>query len=231
MPRPENLVDRPDLRERAPAFRDRAHAGALLAGMLAAERRPGALVLAIPAGGVEVALPIARALDAALDLAIVSKITMPGNTEAGYGAVAFDGTVRVDAARAAAAGLLAREIDEGIARTREKVERRARELRRGLAAIPAVARREAILVDDGLASGATMEAAIAAVRGAGAARIVVAVPTAHADAAARVAAGADTVYCANVRAGRCFAVADAYERWRDVPEAEVARLLADYART
>src|SRR3989337_982054 len=87
-----NVFEHSDLRNRVRMFRDRAHAGQILADMLRSYRASDALVLAIPAGGVPVAAAIARALELPLDVAVVSKITLPWNTESGYGAVAFDGT-------------------------------------------------------------------------------------------------------------------------------------------
>ena len=86
------------LRDDAPVFRDRAHAGEVLAGMLEAYRGSNALVLAIPAGGVPVAAEIARRLGLTLDVAVVSKILLPWTTEAGFGAVAFDGSVWINEA-------------------------------------------------------------------------------------------------------------------------------------
>src|SRR5512136_2914145 len=120
------IIERDDLRNRARVFRDRAHAGAVLAEMLAPsfDRRENAMVLAIPAGGVPVAVPIARRLALPLDLAAVSKITLAWNTEAGYGAVAFDGSVRLNDALVREIGLSEAEVEAGIARTREKVARR-----------------------------------------------------------------------------------------------------------
>jgi predicted phosphoribosyltransferase len=93
--------------------------------------------------------------------------------------------------------------------------------------VPPVAGRAIVLVDDGLASGLTMEVAIEAVRRAGARRVAVAVPTAHREAAQRIARLADAVYCANLRSGLSFAVADAYQSWHDVSEEEAARARSD----
>jgi len=115
------------------------------------------------------------------------------------------------------------QIADGIARTRAKMERRVRNLRGGTA-VPPVAGRVIVLVDDGLASGLTMEVAVEAVRP-GARRIAVAVPTAHREAAERIARLADEVYCANLRSGRSFAVADAYQSWYDASEEEAARAI------
>jgi putative phosphoribosyl transferase len=213
------IHDRGDLRGRLDLFRDRAHAGEVLATLLA-EAIPGlrdAVVLAVPAGGVPVAAEVARRLGLPLDVAVVSKVTLPWNTEAGYGAVAFDGTVLLNRGLIDQLPLTEAQIEEGIARTRVRVERRMRRLRGG-AGVPEVSGRTAVIVDDGLASGFTMAAAVRAVRGAGASRVVVAVPTAHLDAARRLDELADEVVCPNLRSGPTFAVADAYERWHDVPE-------------
>jgi predicted phosphoribosyltransferase len=87
-----------------------------------------------------------------------------------------------------------------------------------------------IVVDDGLASGFTMRVAVAALRKAGAERLVVAVPTGHLEAVRQVAEGVETVCCANIRGGWSFAVAAAYRRWSDVPEREAARLLSRFPR-
>jgi predicted phosphoribosyltransferase len=217
---PAKVIDIPSLREREPVFRDRADAGAQLSGMLSAYDQTDALVLAIPAGGVPVAAEIARALHGPLDVAVVSKITLPWNTEAGYGAVSFDGHVRLNERLVSQLGLDPREVEAGIARTRDKVRRRVATLR-GDRAMPELAARPAIVVDDGLASGFTMLAALEALRRAGSTTLVVAVPTAHADALRAVAALADEIYCPNVRSRTPFAVAAAYEIWRDVSDGEV----------
>lgn len=220
------IVEREELRERTRVFRDRAHAGEVLGAMLAAATPPlgQAVVLAIPAGGVPVAAPLAAHLGLPIDIAVVSKITPPWNTEVGYGAVAFDGSVLLNEGLVRQLGLSETQIEDGIARTRAKVARRAAELRPGAALEPAGA--AVILVDDGLASGFTMRAALTALRAAGAARLIVAVPTAHTSAARAVAALADVLYCANLRSGPRYAVADAYVNWYDVGEDEVRALLA-----
>src|SRR5262245_58672208 len=103
------LHDHPPLRGRTHVFDDRRHAGEILAEMLAGECDEDALVAAIPAGGVPVAVALAGSLKLALDVLVVSKITLPWNTEAGYGAVAFDGNVRLNDALVARVGLSRRE--------------------------------------------------------------------------------------------------------------------------
>src|SRR5882672_9823439 len=114
-----------------PAFRDRNHAGRELARMLEEFRGSAALVLAIPAGGVPVAAAIARELGLPLDVVPVSKVIDPGTTEAGYGAVAFDGGVLLDEAVIAANGVKPEQVEKAVAEARAKVERRLARLRAG----------------------------------------------------------------------------------------------------
>lgn len=219
------VVELPELHDRVRVFRDRADAGAVLARMLAGALAPTALVLAIPAGGVPVAAVVAATLGLPLDLAVVSKVLLPWDTEAGYGAVAFDGTVRLNEPLVEALGLERAVVEAGLAATRQRVAHRVETLRGGRP-FPDLASREALLVDDGLASGFTMRVAVEALRRAGARTVRVAVPTGHLEAVARLAPAVETLYCANIRAGRRFAVADAYRRWADVDEEEVRRELA-----
>jgi putative phosphoribosyl transferase len=206
-------------------FKDRTHAGSLLADMLVPYSLQGGLVLGIPAGGVEVGLAVARRLGLPFDVAVVSKITLPRDTEAGYGAVAFDGTCLLNQPLIRRLRLSADQVREGIARTRSKIRRRS-ETFRGEAPFPEVRGRWVVLVDDGLASGFTMKTAIEALRDRGADHLIVAVPTAHDHAVADIAPLVEAVFCANIRSGLRFAVAEAYHRWTDVSETEVLDLLA-----
>lgn len=217
------------LRERTGLFHDRTDAGEHLAELLAKLRMARPLVLAIPAGGVPVAARVARRLGCCLDVAVVSKVTVPWNSEAGYGAVAFDGTVRLNEVMLTGLGLGDDQVRKGIEQTREKVLRRM-ELFRGDRLFPELAGRTAILVDDGLASGFTMLVAVEALRKAGAEHLVAAVPTGHLQAVQNLAAQVDQVCCVNIRSGRSFAVAAAYRNWRDVSERQAARILAQFAR-
>ena len=219
------LHELPELRDRTGVFRNRDHAGHTLAGLLAPFRDSAARVLAIPAGGVPVAAAIAGRLGFLLDVAVVSKITLPWDSECGYGAVAFDGTVRLNFDMIDRSRLANGEVVRGIEKTRHKVRRRTSALR-GSAAPPELSKHPVILVDDGLASGFTMRAAVEAVRKAGARRIAVVVPTGHRRSVVDLAHEVDELFCANVRGGRSYAVADAYQQWRDVSESEAARLLA-----
>jgi putative phosphoribosyl transferase len=215
------IHDLPALRDRAPVFHDRAHAGETLAQMLEpAFRGSDAIVLAIPAGGVPVAAGIARRLALPLDLMVVSKILLPWTTESGFGAVAFDGTEWINEADVRRFGLSKEDVRRSTAAAREKVARRV-EMLRGDRPMPELAGRQVIVVDDGIAAGSTLRTAIAALRKLEARRVIVAVPTGHDQSVELIAGVADEMYCANIRGGGRFAVADAYESWHDVSEDEV----------
>lgn len=218
-----------ELRNRIGVFTDRCQAGQVLAGLLGQLDLQSPLVLAVPAGGVPVAVPLAEALSCQLDVAVVSKITLPWNSEAGYGAVAFDGSCLLNDAMIKAAGLSDAEVSRGIEKTREKVLRRIAVLRKEADVIE-MATRQILVVDDGLASGFTMQAAVDALRRAGAKSIVVAVPTGHESSLQLLAKTADNVCCANIRTGSSFAVAAAYQQWGDVSEAEALHALQEYQR-
>ena len=219
----EKVFDLPDLRNRRHVFKDREAAGRVLSRMLEQYRNSNAIVFAIPAGGVAVAVPLARELGLPLDVAVVSKITLPWNPEAGYGAVAFDGTVRLNEELLSHFRLSEDQIRAGIIRTKEKVSRRVALLRRDRP--PPDFKRPVLLVDDGLASGFTLLTAIEALRKQGCGELVLAVPTAHEESLSRVMDEVDAVYCPNIRGGLSFAVADAYEQWRDLSEEEIITLL------
>jgi putative phosphoribosyl transferase len=221
------LVDFPKLRNRVRVFRDRVHAGQVLAGMLRPYRKSNAIVLGIPAGGVPVGAVIAEALTLPFDVVVVSKITLPWDTEAGYGAVAFDGTVKLNERLLAGLRLPAEDITKGIKKTAAKVSDRLRRFR-GDKWLPEMRGRPAILVDDGLASGFTMAVGVEALQKAGADQIIVAVPTGHHGTVEELAAKVYAVYCPNIRGGGRFAVAEAYEIWSDVDEEEVMTILETF---
>ena len=222
------MIDLPELRNRVHVFRDRAHAGGVLAGMLGKYRKTASVVLAVPAGGVAVGAVLAKELSLSLEVAVVSKITFSWNSEAGYGAVAFDGTVLLNEDLLSRYHLGDEEIEAGTRKTEEKVRRRM-EAFRGDRRLPDF-KGPVILVDDGLASRFTLRVAILALRKAGAAEIVLAVPTAHSESIQTIPEEVEVVYCPNLRRGLSFAVADAYEEWRDLDEGEVSKILQDFKK-
>jgi predicted phosphoribosyltransferase len=221
------IIEKPEFRDRFYSFSDRTDAGRILAELLTSFHGSDAMILAIPAGGVEVAVAVAKELDLHLDVAVVNKITPPWSTEVGYGAVAWDGTVLLNEALLPAMRLSDGEIREGIQHTRQKVQRRVSLLRED-SLMPDLTDRTVILIDDGLASGYTMRAAVEAVKKVKPAELIVAVPTAPLRVARELAGVVDRLYCVNLRTAWDFAVADAYEHWSDVPEEQVIRTLSDF---
>lgn len=222
-----SLIDLPELRDHRFVFNDRRQAGEILAGMLLEWRDSDALVLGIPAGGIPVAAVLAERLKLDLGVAVASKVLLPWNTEAGYGAVAFDGSTWINPDYVALYGLSDAVVEAGVQQARAKVERRVQRFMKGQSADDLRGRR-VILVDDGLAAGSTLRAAIEAMRKAGVQTLLVAVPTAHTRSAEEISALVDGLYVANLRSGLSFAVAEAYKHWQDVSEAEVEAILVRF---
>ena len=207
-------------------FRDRRHAGQVLARKLAHYRgRPGLLVLALPRGGVAVAFEVARALQAPLDVFVVRKLGFPGHEEFAMGAIASGGvqvlnpTIGLSVAPDVMAAVVAREQAE--------LERRER-LYRGDQPAPELRDRTVVVVDDGLATGSTMRAAVLAIAKQQPAHLCVAVPVGAADTCEQLQADADEVVCA-VTPEPFRAVGLAYDDFRQADDAEV-RTLLDAAR-
>lgn len=219
-----SLFIKDELKDRLRVFSDRTHAGEILAEMLEEFRSLNSLILAIPAGGVPVASRIAELLEIPMDIIPVSKITPIWNTEIGYGAVSFDGTVLLNNELIIKLNLSTEEIERDLKKTREKVYRRMKNLR-GKRQFPDLSGKNVIIVDDGLASGYTMKVAVDTVRKRRPARIIIAIPTAHEESLDILLNEVDAIYCANMRGGWHFAVADAYERWCDVNEEEVKDII------
>jgi predicted phosphoribosyltransferase len=177
-------------------YADRRAAGVELARLLSAYRgRKDVVVLALPRGGVPVAHEIARELDAPLDVFLVRKLGVPGHTELAMGAIASGGVRVVNDDVVSWYGLSRSIIDQVAATEQVELERREREYREGRPGTELTAR-TVILVDDGLATGSTMKAAVQAVRMHAPARIVVAVPVGAADTCRALAVIADEVVCA-----------------------------------
>jgi len=177
-------------------FRDRRDAGRQLAAKLAAYiDRPDVLVLALPRGGVPVAFEVARALDAPLDVFLVRKLGLPGHEERAMGAIATGGIRVLNEDVVRRLRIPDRVIDEVVADEQQELERRERSYR-GERPAPDVRDRTVILVDDGLATGSTMRAAVAAVRQQGPDRIVVAVPVGSPETCAEFQDEADESVCA-----------------------------------
>lgn len=205
-------------------FRDRRHAGRILAARCTAYAgRDDVVVLALPRGGVPVGFELARALDAPLDVFLVRKLGVPGHPELAMGAIASGG-VRVLDPRLISDLRISPDAIERVAVTeRRELERREREYRAGYPPID-LAGRTVLLVDDGLATGSSMRAAIQAVRRLAPARVVVAVPVAPSDTARALADVADEVICA-AEPERFWAVGGFYQDFEQTSDAEVRALL------
>src|SRR6267378_8331191 len=210
-------------------FRDRREAGRVLAEKLAAyANRPDVLVLALPRGGVPVAYEVARALGAPLDVFVVRKLGVPGYEELAMGAVATGGVRVLNEQLVERLGIPDDMIDAVAAREQQELARRER-LYRGGRPPPDVRGRTVILVDDGLATGATMRAAIMALRQLQPARIVAAIPTASPETCEELRAEVDDVICA-ITPEPFLAVGHWYEDFSQTTDDEVRDLLARQQR-
>lgn len=202
-------------------YRDRADAGQQLANELADRDLTDALVLAIPAGGVPVGIEIAKHLDLPMDLMIVRKIRIPWNPEAGFGAVTSAGDVILNPRIAPRLGLSDNEIERLADEAHQEVAQREERFRPGEERLN-VTGRTVILVDDGLASGYTMLAAVQSVQRHEPRRVIVAVPTASGTAASLLGTRVDDLVALYVHPpDQPFAVASAYRHWHDLSEKEV----------
>jgi predicted phosphoribosyltransferase len=196
----------------------------VLAERLLPFRQADPVILAIPNGGVAVTAPIARKLACPLHLMVVRKLQIPDNPEAGFGAVASDGTLLLNDPLVKRLNL----SETVIATQKERALKtiRARLARYGPAAeLPPLKGMAAILVDDGLASGFTMEVAVEAVKRRDPKTVIVAVPTSSMSAYRRISPLVDHLLCPDVSRLPIFAVANAYMEWRDLEDDEIEVLL------
>jgi predicted phosphoribosyltransferase len=187
--------------------------------------RTDTLVLALPRGGVPVGFAVARAIGAPLDLMLVRKLGVPGQEELAMGAIASGGVQVLNMDLVASLGLDAEVIAASAAREQRELARRELAYR-GERPPPAIAGHCVILVDDGLATGATMRAAVAALRQQQPGRILVAVPVAPPDTVARLRAEADEVICLHTPAA-FFAIGPWYREFPQLTDDEVRELLAE----
>lgn len=208
------------------AFRDRAEAGERLAAAVAALGLGDPVVLALPRGGVPVAVPVARALGAALDLLMVRKIGVPGNPELAAGAVvdgpAHQAVFNEDVLRGL--GLDRADFDMAVAGELKVIEARRARYMGGRAPVD-VAGRDAVVVDDGIATGATVRAALAGLRRKAPRSVTLAVPVAAPEALAALEGLVDGVVCLS-RPVAFRAVGLHYDRFGQVTDDEVIAALA-----
>ena len=210
-------------------FTNRSEAGRWLAERLKAyAQRPDVIVLGLPRGGVPVAYELARALDAPLDVFLVRKLGLPGQEELAMGAIASGGVRVLNDDVVGALGVPAHVIDD-VARKEEQELRRREQAYRGARPMPDLRGRVVILVDDGLATGSTMRAAVRAVKQMQPARVVVAVPVAAASTRDDMAEEVDEIVCATPPEP-FLAVGRWYEDFSQTSDDEVHDLLERAAR-
>jgi len=208
-------------------FENRQDAGRQLAEKLAEYQNQSVLVLAIPNGGVPVALEVAGALKADLDLIICRKIPLPLAPEGGFGACADDGTIILNEEIVKRFSLSRQQIEHEASKVRAEIKQRTL-LHKGDRPLIGIGAKTVILIDDGLASGITMMAAVESVRRRRPREVVVAVPCASALAFKQLQRVADKVVAAATGFMPRFAVADFYRRWYDLSDDEVVRLLGQW---
>lgn len=210
-------------------FTDRREAGRALAQkLLQYANRPDVVVLALPRGGVPVAYEVATALNASLDVLIVRKIGAPWNEELAVGAIASGDTMVLDAALMRDLGIDRADVDRVIAAERLELRRRE-QLYRDSRPFPVIKGKTVILVDDGLATGASMIAAVRAIRTQQPAAVVVAVPVASPDTCTLVRRDAEDCVCAMTPL-QFYAVGAWYVDFDQTPDEEVRDLLAQAAQ-
>ena len=228
--RPIKLYEDRSLREKFRVFRDREHAGELLANFLEEnlETRDNLLTLGIPRGGIPVACVVARKLGTDLDLVIVRKIPIHWDPEAGFGAVTPDGEVLFNRDYVEYLGLRDDEVQVLVNDVLREIRRREKIFRGDKEEI-SIEGKNVTIIDDGIATGYTMYAAIKYVKRMGANKVFVATPTASKGAIKFLLPNVDALYCLNIRSEiPFFAVADAYENWRDLTDEDVIYFLKKY---
>jgi predicted phosphoribosyltransferase len=205
-------------------FQDRAEAGSMLAKKLSAyTRRPDVMVLALPRGGVPVAYEVAKELEAPLDVFVVRKLGVPGHEELAMGAIASGGVCVLNDDVVRELAIPSEAIEAVASRELRELERREKTYR-GDRPTPGVRGRKVILVDDGLATGSTMRAAVAALRRLRPASIIVAVPTAAPSTCEEMRQEADDCVCV-ITPEPFYAVGIWYDDFRQTSDEEVRELL------
>ncbi|MCD4668853.1 MAG: phosphoribosyltransferase [Actinomycetia bacterium] len=218
------LIEDRSLMDKLYVFKDRREAGRRLARKLMRYKGSNTMVMAIPAGGVPVADEIAKALQLPAELVIVRKIQLPDNPEAGFGAVGPYGEMILNEPWVAQLHLAEYEIIAQKKKTIDNIKKRDQIFRKGRPYLD-LKGKTVILVDDGMASGYTMLAAIGFTRRLESSKVITAVPTASNKTVDFILPQVDELVCLNVRRGYYFAVADAYKNWYDLDDEEVLSII------
>ncbi|TFG46857.1 MAG: phosphoribosyl transferase [Dehalococcoidia bacterium] len=211
-----------------PLFENRFDAGKQLAEKLSAYKNEQVIVLAIPNGGLPVGLQVALAIGADLDVVIARKIPIPLRPEGGFGAVADDGTTIFNNEIVKSLGLTQSQINYQVAQVRNDIQQRSLAFRGPDRSLSIVAGKTAIIVDDGLASGYTMMAAVESVRRRRPSRIIVAVPVASEMAVRKVEKIADRVVTVHTALVPKFYVSYYYRYWHDMKDADGLKCVREW---
>lgn len=216
-----------DVTREQPIFENRYDAGRQLAVRLGEYQGRSAVVLAVPNGGLPVALGVALAINAELDVVVSRKLPLPLKPEAGFGAIADDGEVILNEEVVQKVGLSVHQINYQINRVRAEIRQRSLLYRKDRK--PTILKgKTVIIIDDGLASGFTMVAALESVRRRKPKEITVAVPAASAGALKRVSKVAERVVTMAVGSRPKFFIADFYRYWHDVSDSEALQCLKEW---
>jgi putative phosphoribosyl transferase len=207
-----------------PVFEDREDAGRALAAYIPAPRGEISLVLALPRGGIPVAAPLAQCLAAPLEVVVARKLPIPDSPEMGFGAVAVDGTFEVNRDAVSMVGLSRAEIERIADRVAAEVRRRARVYAQSDEP-PDVVSKHVYMVDDGLATGYSVLAAVRMVRKGKPESVTLCVPVSPVDSLELVRDRFDAVYCLYAQEMSPFAVASFYLDFHDLDDDEVIRYL------
>jgi putative phosphoribosyl transferase len=210
-----------------PVFENRYDAGRKLAEKLSGYAGKSVVVLGIPNGGVAVALSVALALEADLDLVISRKIPLPLSPEGGFGSVTDDGTTILDEEIIQKAGLSKTQINYQVNKVRSDIRHRSLLYHTDRPPV-SISGRTVIVIDDGLASGYTMRAAIKSLRQRKPARVVAAVPVGPEPIVMALQEVADAVVTCVISQEKRFYVADYYRYWHDITDAEVLHCLKEW---
>jgi putative phosphoribosyl transferase len=210
-----------------PVFENRYDAGRKLAEKLTEYAGKSVIVLGIPNGGVAVALGVALALDAELDLVISRKIPLPLSPEGGFGSVTDDGTTILDEDLIKQAGLTQQQITYQVSQVRSDIRHRSLLYHKDKPPL-SITGRMVIIVDDGLASGYTMKAAIASLRHRKPDKIIAAVPVGPERVVNEIKGVADRVVTCVIGKENVFYVSDYYRYWQDITDAEVLHCLKEW---
>jgi putative phosphoribosyl transferase len=226
------LIEDPAMHNKHGVFHDRSDAGKNLAALIKQEINPkNAVVCAIPSGGIPVGVEITRELSLPFTVLVARKLQIPWNAEAGFGSMTWEGTVYLNQGIVDRMSLSEDEIARAVERTAASIRYRTAMYSEYRKSLTRIAGKTVIVTDDGLASGYTMLTVVRSLKKLGPGRVVVAVPTGSAAAAALLSAETEIVICPNVITGPSIAVALAYKNWHDLSDTEVSAQLSRLEET